>query len=168
MVMNVELIMPRLVDVDKLVPYEKNARVHEPEKVAAVMESIKEFGWTNPILLGKDNVILAGHKRRLAALGLRIKRVPCIDIGHLTEEQQRTYIIADNQHTLSSHWDMEVLKVELLELGAAGVDLEMTGFTLDEIDNIVNPEPPDPEPEPKGDDDRPTCPHCGQKYNEQT
>lgn len=167
MAKSVELIMPRLVDVDALIPYDKNARTHSEEQIAQIAVSISRFGWTNPILLGKDNAILAGHGRRLAAIGLRIKRVPCLDLSHLTPLEQRAYIIADNKLTLNGGWDLETLKVEMLELGAAGVDLELTGFSLEEIDELINPELPDPEPE-KAPDDRPTCPHCGQKYNEQT
>jgi ParB-like chromosome segregation protein Spo0J len=164
--MNVELIIPRFVDVAALAPYDKNARTHSEEQVEQIARSIKEHGWTNPILLGPGNRILAGHGRRLAAIALRIKRVPCIDLSHLTEQQQRTYIIADNKLTLNGGWDLETLKLEILELGALGVDLELTGFSADEIQDLIDPGEPDPEPEPK-DDDRPTCPHCGQKYNDQ-
>jgi ParB-like chromosome segregation protein Spo0J len=129
---SVELILPRLVDVADLIPYDKNARTHSDEQVAQIAASITEFGWTNPIIVGASNLILAGHGRRLAALHLRIKRVPVLDVTHLTPEQQRLYVIADNKLTLNGGWDL-----------------------------------PDPEPE-KAEDDRPTCPHCGQKYNEQT
>jgi ParB-like chromosome segregation protein Spo0J len=163
---NVELILPRLVDVADLIPYDKNARTHSDEQVAQIAASITEFGWTNPIIVGASNLILAGHGRRLAALHLRIKRVPVLDVTHLTPEQQRLYVIADNKLTLNGGWDLEMLKVELLELGAAGVDLDITGFTGDELNDLLNPEMPDPEPE-KAEDYRPTCPHCGQKYNEQ-
>jgi ParB-like chromosome segregation protein Spo0J len=165
-VKNVELILPRLVDVADLVPYDKNARTHSDDQVEQIARSITEFGWTNPIIVGASNLILAGHGRRLAALHLRIKRVPVIDVTHLTPAQQRAYVIADNKLTLNGGWDLELLKVELLELGAAGVDLDITGFTGDELNDLLNPELPEPEPE-KADDDRPTCPHCGQKYNDQ-
>lgn len=163
---HVELIMPRMVNVADLVPYDRNARTHSDEQVEQIAASIREFGWTNPIIVGEGNRILAGHGRRLAALHLRIKRVPVIDVTHLTPAQQRTYVIADNKLTLNGGWDMEVLKLEILELGAAGVDLELTGFSADEIQDLIDPEPPEDPPEPK-DDDRPTCPHCGQKYNDQ-
>ncbi|MFM0165722.1 ParB/Srx family N-terminal domain-containing protein [Paraburkholderia sediminicola] len=162
---NVELIMPRMVNVADLVPYDRNARTHSDEQVEQIAASIREFGWTNPIIVGANNRILAGHGRRLAALHLRIKRVPVIDVTHLSDEQQRTYVIADNKLTLNGGWDLEVLKLEILELGAAGVDLELTGFSADEIQDLIDPEPPEPEPEPD-DDDRPTCPHCGQKMND--
>lgn len=164
---SVELILPRLVDVADLVPYDRNARTHSDEQVEQIAASIVEFGWTNPIIVGASNLILAGHGRRLAALHLRIKRVPVIDVTHLTPEQQRLYVIADNKLTLNGGWDLEVLKLEVLELGAAGCDLSLTGFDDVELRELIDPELPDPEPE-KADDDRPTCPHCGQKYNEQT
>jgi len=163
---NIELIMPRMANVADLVPYGRNARTHSDEQVSQIAASIREFGWTNPIILGANNGILAGHGRRLAALLLRIKRVPVLDVSHLTAEQQRAYILADNKLTLNGGWDLEVLKLEVLELGALGVDLEITGFSDDELKDLIDPEIPDPEPE-KGPDDRPTCPHCGQKYNDQ-
>jgi ParB-like chromosome segregation protein Spo0J len=164
---SVELILPRLVDVADLIPYDKNARTHSDEQVAQIAASITEFGWTNPIIVGASNLILAGHGRRLAALHLRIKRVPVLDVTHLTPEQQRLYVIADNKLTLNGGWDLEVLKLEVLELGALGADLSLTGFDDVELRELIDPELPDPEPE-KAEDDRPTCPHCGQKYNEQT
>ena len=163
---NVELIMPRMANVADLVPFNRNARTHSDEQVAQIAASIREFGWTNPIIVGAGNMILAGHGRRLAALHLRVKRVPVLDVTHLTPEQQRLYVIADNKLTLNGGWDLEVLKLEVLELGALGVDLEITGFSDDELKDLIDPELPEPEPE-KGDDDRPTCPHCGQKYNDQ-
>ena len=165
--MNVELILPRLVDVADLVPYDKNARTHSDEQVAQIAASIREFGWTNPIIVGASGLILAGHGRRLAALKLKIKRVPVLDVTHLTPEQQRLYVIADNKLTLNGGWDLDVLKLEVLELGSLGCDLALTGFDEVELKDLIDPELPEPEPE-KAEDDRPTCPHCGQKYNEQT
>lgn len=164
---NVELIMPRMVNVADLVPYDRNARTHSDEQVEQIAAMIREVGWTNPIILGASNLILAGHGRRLAAIKLRIKRVPVIDVTHLTPEQQRLYVIADNKLTLNGGWDLEVLKLEVLELGAAGCDLTLTGFDDVELKDLIDPEPL-PEDDEKPDDDRPTCPHCGQKYSEQT
>jgi ParB-like chromosome segregation protein Spo0J len=164
---SVELILPRLVDVADLVPYDKNARTHSDEQVEQIARSIEEFGWTNPIIVGAANLILAGHGRRLAALFLKIKRVPVLDVTHLTPEQQRLYVIADNKLTLNGGWDLNVLKLEVLELGAAGCDLSLTGFDDVELKDLIDPDPL-PDEEGKAEDDRPTCPHCGQKYNEQT
>src|ERR1700693_2570230 len=99
--------------IDKLIPYARNARTHSDEQVAQVAASIIEFGWTNPILVGSDGVIIAGHARLLAARKLRMTEVPVIVLDHLTEAQRRALVIADNQLALGAGWDEEMLRVEL-------------------------------------------------------
>ncbi len=117
-----------------LIPYARNSRTHSDEQVAQIAASIREFGFTNPVLIGADNDIIAGHGRLMAARKLGLEVVPCIRLGHLTESQKRAYIIADNKLALNSGWDEELLKVELASLrDEDGFDLGLTGFSADEI-----------------------------------
>lgn len=114
--------------VDDLIPYARNSRTHSKDQVAQIAASIREFGWTNPILVGGDGTIIAGHGRVMAARKLGEKDVPCIELGHLTEAQKRAYVIADNQLALNAGWDAEMLKVEIAELVDADFDLGLLGF----------------------------------------
>jgi DNA modification methylase len=114
--------------VDQLIPYARNSRTHSKDQVAQIAASIREFGWTNPILVDGDGTIIAGHGRVMAARKLGEKDVPCIELGHLTEAQKRAYVIADNQLALNAGWDAEMLKVEIAELVDADFDLGLLGF----------------------------------------
>ena len=114
--------------VDDLIPYARNSRTHSKDQVAQIAASIREFGWTNPILVDGDGTIIAGHGRVMAARKLGEKEVPCIELGHLTEAQKRAYVIADNQLALNAGWDMELLKVEMVDLNTDGFDLALLGF----------------------------------------
>lgn len=114
--------------VDQLIPYARNSRTHSKDQVAQIAASIREFGWTNPILVDGDGTIIAGHGRVMAARKLGEKEVPCIELGHLTEAQKRAYVIADNQLALNAGWDAEMLKVEIAELVDADFDLGLLGF----------------------------------------
>ena len=127
----------KMLAVDKIIPYVKNSRTHSDEQVAQVAASIKEFGFTNPILLDKENVIIAGHGRMLAAQRLGLSEVPCIRLDHLTEAQKKAYIIADNKLALNAGWDNELLGLELGELLENGFDLGITGFAPDELDLLL-------------------------------
>ncbi len=118
----------RLCPVEQLVPFQKNARTHSEEQIAQIAASIQEFGWTNPILVGPDNVVIAGHARLAAAKKLRLTEVPVIVLGHLTEAQRRALVIADNQLALNAGWDEEMLRVELRALQAEEFDLDLIGF----------------------------------------
>lgn len=129
------------VDLDTLIPYAKNSRTHSEEQVAQIAASISEFGFTNPVLIGNDNDIIAGHGRVLAARKLKLKKVPCIRLGHLTETQKRAYVIADNKLALNAGWDEELLAIELTDLREVDFDLNLTGFDADEIEAFLNPEP---------------------------
>jgi DNA modification methylase len=119
--------------LETLIPYARNSRTHSDEQVAQIAASVREFGFTNPVLVDADGGIIAGHGRVLAARKLGLAEVPCIRLGHLTEAQKRAYVIADNKLALNAGWDNELLAVEFDELGALGFDLSLTGFTEDEI-----------------------------------
>lgn len=123
----------KTVTTDSLIPYARNSRTHSAEQVAQIAASIKEFGFLNPIIIDGDNGIIAGHGRVMAAQKLGMETVPVIEASHLTDAQRRAYIIADNRLALDAGWDEEMLRIEFAELESLGFDLELTGFTLDEI-----------------------------------
>jgi DNA modification methylase len=120
-----------------LIPYARNTRTHSPEQVAQIAGSIREFGFTNPVLIDGENGIIAGHGRVLAAQKLGLDKVPCIRLAHLTETQKRAYIIADNKLALNAGWDEEMLGLELAELREADFDLDVLGFDADELANFL-------------------------------
>jgi DNA modification methylase len=126
--------------VSELIPYVKNSRTHSDEQVAQIAASIKEFGWTNPILIDGDNGIIAGHGRLLAARKLKYDKVPTIELKDLTETQKKAYIIADNKLALNAGWDNELLTIELNELLADGFALEILGFDPNELNALLQPE----------------------------
>jgi ParB-like nuclease domain len=111
-----------------LIPYAKKARTHSDAQVAQIAASIREFGWTNPVLVDGENGIIAGHGRLLAARKLGIGTVPVIELAGLSEAQKRAYIIADNKMALNAGWDNELLGLELGDLASLGFDLSLTGF----------------------------------------
>lgn len=121
------------VALTTLIPYARNARTHSPTQVSQLAGSIAEFGFTNPVLIGDDNVIIAGHGRVMAAEKLGLEEVPVIRLGHLTEAQRRAYIIADNKLALNAGWDEELLRVELADLQEMGIALGLTGFDEGEL-----------------------------------
>jgi len=114
-----------MVPVDSLIPYARNARTHSEEQIAQIAASIREFGWTNPILTDGEKGVIAGHGRLAAARKLEFTEVPVIELGHLSPEQKKAYILADNRIALNSGWDEELLKLELQEL--QGVDFDIDG-----------------------------------------
>ena len=123
--------------VERLVPYSRNARTHSAEQVSRIAASIVEFGFTNPLLVGEDGVIIAGHGRFAAACKLELTHVPVVVIDHLTPTQRKAYILADNRLALDAGWDQEMLALEMAELSDAGFDLELTGFSDDELDDML-------------------------------
>ena len=125
------------IDVNDLKFYERNTRTHSDEQVAQVAESIKEFGFTNPVLIDEDNVLIAGHGRTTAAKLLGLKEVPAIRLVGLSEAQRKALRIADNQLALNAGWDEELLKIELAELQEEDFNLDLLGFSLDELDAIL-------------------------------
>lgn len=122
-----------LWDIERLRPYEKNARTHTQQQVEQIAASMVEFGFTNPILVDEADGIIAGHGRLMAANHLGMHRVPVVHLTHLTPAQKRAYIIADNQLALNAGWDAEILEAELRSLGNDGFDLSVIGFTDDEL-----------------------------------
>ena len=123
--------------VDRLLPYARNARTHSAEQVAQIAASIAEFGWTNPILAGADGIVIAGHARLLAARKLGMTEVPVIVLDHLTESQRRALVLADNRLALNAGWDEELLRVEMAALEEDGFNLDVVGFTDDEIADLL-------------------------------
>jgi len=121
------------VSTQELIPYARNSRTHSDEQVAQICASIKEFGFTNPVLIDAEGVIIAGHGRTIAAQRLKIKEVPCLRLSHLTEAQKKAYVIADNKLALNAGWDDEMLAVELGDLSELNFDLDLTGFSDEEI-----------------------------------
>ena len=123
--------------VEDLIPYARNSRTHSDEQVAQIAASIKEWGWTTPILVDETGGIIAGHGRLMAARKLKMEQVPTIEAAGWTDAQKRAYVIADNKLALNAGWDNELLALELGELGELGFDLELTGFSDDEIKAIT-------------------------------
>ena len=121
------------VNVDDLIPYARNSRTHSPEQVIQIVSSIKEWGFTTPVLIDADNQIIAGHGRTMAAKKLGMETVPCLVANGWTEAQKKAYVIADNKLALNAGWDDEMLAVEFEELEELGFDLQLTGFDLDEV-----------------------------------
>jgi DNA modification methylase len=125
------------VNINDLIPYARNARTHSDEQVAQIAASIKEFGWTNPILVDGEKGIIAGHGRLAAARKLGLTELPVIELAHLTDIQKKALILADNKLALNAGWENEMLLLELQELELEGFNLELTGFDPDEI-NALN------------------------------
>ena len=126
--------------IEDLIPYVKNSRTHSEDQIAQIAASIKEFGWTNPILIDGKNGIIAGHGRVMAARKLKYKQVPTIELKDLTETQRKAYIIADNRLALNAGWDNEMLTIELNDLLADGFALDILGFDPKELAALLEPE----------------------------
>jgi hypothetical protein len=140
------------IKTEALVPYARNAKKHDEAQVAKIAGSIKEYGFCNPVLIDKDNGIIAGHGRVMAAQKLGLESVPCIRLGHLTDAQKRAYILADNRLAeIGGGWDMEMLKLELEELD---IPLEDIGFGAGFFEDIFQADEVDP-PELKDGDRQP-------------
>ena len=129
-----KLIQRRVSD---LIPYINNSRVHSEEQVLQICSSIKEFGFTNPVLIDEDNGVIAGHGRILAAQKMNLKTVPCLVLAGLSEAQKKAYVIADNKLALNASWDLDMLAVELGDLGDMDFDLDLLGFSDDELAEIT-------------------------------
>jgi DNA modification methylase len=119
--------------IDKLVPYARNARTHSDEQVGQIAASIKEWGWTTPVLVDEQGSIIAGHGRTLAAQRLQMTEVPVMVAKGWSDAKKRAYVLADNKLAMNAGWDNEMLALELGEIGDLGFDLDLTGFTADEI-----------------------------------
>jgi ParB-like chromosome segregation protein Spo0J len=123
--------------VEALVPYAKNSRTHSDAQVAQLAGSVREFGWTNPVLLDESGGIIAGHGRVLAARKLAMTEVPCIVLTGLSDQQRRAYVLADNKLALNAGWDAELLALELQTLVSEGVELDLMGFDQKEFDALL-------------------------------
>lgn len=127
-------------EIATLIPYARNSRTHSDEQVAQIAASIKEFGWTNPILVDGDNGIIAGHGRIYAARKLGHTQVPVIELTGLTDAQKKAYVIADNKLALNAGWDNEMLALEIQELTDEGFDTSLLGFNPDELNALLEPD----------------------------
>ena len=167
--------MPKYKTVSRIIgvlsPYKNNSRTHSDEQVAQVAASIQEFGFTNPILIDENDGVIAGHGRLAAAASIGLKRVPCIILAGLTDDQKRAYIIADNNLALNASWDDDLLKAEIELLEGVDFDIGLLGFEDFQLDSIMK----DPDFSP-GDEASQgqldtldpvykTCPHCGEEFN---
>lgn len=122
--------------IDDLLPYARNSRTHSDEQVTQIAASIREFGFTNPVLIDEHGSIIAGHGRVMAARKLKLTEVPTIKLSHLSETQRRAYVIADNKLALNAGWDEELLKVEIEELKGFDFDIGLLGFDENELKNL--------------------------------
>jgi ParB-like chromosome segregation protein Spo0J len=126
-----------------LVPYARNSRTHSEEQVGQIAASIREFGFTNPVLVDEENTIIAGHGRIMAAQKLGMVEVPTITLSGLTESQRKAYIIADNRLALNAGWDDEMLRLEISDLSESEFDLDLLGFGPSELSAMISGPPDD-------------------------
>lgn len=157
------------VSVESLIPYARNSRTHSDEQVAQIAASIKEFGWTNPILVDGENGIIAGHGRLLAARKLKMSQVPVIQLDGMTETQKKAYIIADNKLALNAGWDDELLRLELDDLNLAEFKIELLGFDANELNLAMGLGadfmPGTEDDQGRLDEKAPiVCPSCGHEF----
>ena len=156
----------------ELIPYARNARTHSPSQVAGIAGSIREFGFNNPVLIDKDNGIIAGHGRVLAAQQLGLATVPCLRLGHLTKTQRKAYILADNRLAELAGWDTEMLALEIADLRLDDVNLELLGFDEDGLRDLLGVADSDtaipPNEFQEMDENIDTdheCPKCGYRWS---
>ena len=166
-----------LEDVDKLIPYARNARTHSEVQIAQIAASIKEFGFLSPVIISKDNTILCGHGRYYAAQKLGLEKIPCIQEKYLTEAQKRAYILADNKISQNAGWDEDLLRIEITDLQGTDFDVALTGFEDYEITDLFAVQEEHPkegkmaenkeyDEEEFGDEEfEHECPRCGFRYN---
>jgi len=125
------------IELATVIPFAKNSRIHNDAQVAQIAASIREFGFTNPVLIDEANGIIAGHGRVLAARKLKLTEVPCIRLVHLTDAQKRAYVIADNKLALNAGWDEDLLALEIKDLQGMDFDLDLLGFDTGELDELL-------------------------------
>lgn len=142
--------------IDRLVPYERNARVHSREQVAQIAASITEFGFLNPILVDSKDGVIAGHGRLQAARELALGHVPVVVLDHLSPAQRKAYVLADNKLAENASWDEDLLQQELISLNLQNFDLGVLGWDEDELSEIMEAKldeqalGPEEEPETRG------------------
>lgn len=158
--------------IERLTPYARNARTHSDAQVAQLAASIREWGWTTPILVSPDGGVIAGHGRLLAARQLGMVNVPVIVAEGWSEAKTRAYVLADNQLALQAGWDSDLLALELGELGELGFDLDLTGFGEGEIAALTPSVQPEQESSAKEIDADGfllghRCPRCGMEFDDE-
>jgi ParB-like chromosome segregation protein Spo0J len=157
--------------IEKLIPYARNSRTHSDAQVAQIAASIKEWGWTMPILIDEAGGIIAGHGRVLAARSLGHKDVPVVIASGWSETKKRAYVIADNKLALNAGWDNDMLKAEIDELIESGYGMDLIGFDSDDLEKLVNEQsfqPGNEDDQGKLDQLDPkwvSCPHCGKEFD---
>lgn len=124
--------------INELNRHENNARTHSKEQIEQIINSINEFGWTNPVLIDENDVIIAGHGRLEAAIKLGINKVPCIILSGLSETQKRAYLIADNQLALNAGWDINILQTEIEALKLDNFDIDLLGFSDEDFQKMTD------------------------------
>jgi len=159
--------------IDSLIPYANNARTHSAEQVAQVAASIKEFGFTNPVLIDEQGGVIAGHGRVMAAKKLGLAEVPCVVLDGLTEAQRKAYVIADNKLAENSKFDLDMLKVEIEALQELDFNIDLLGFDVYELENIFDVDNKIKDMDDKEDfnevgnfDLEHKCPKCGYEFDE--
>jgi ParB-like chromosome segregation protein Spo0J len=160
----------KLLPVDELLPYARNSRTHSEKQVKKLKRSIERFGFLVPVLIRPDGVIIAGHGRVLAAKRAKLTHVPVITADHLTDEECRAYVIADNKLALDAGWDEPVLAQELMDLQSLNFDLELTGFNEKEIAALLDDfgqgyEPEGGMPDASGTEDDPCVSQLGMVWD---
>ena len=157
-----------MVNISELVPYAKNSRTHSDQQIDQIAKSIKQFGFTNPVLIHKGGKIIAGHGRVLAASRINQMEIPVIRLEHLTDFQAKALVIADNQIAMMAGWDFDVLASEIDALNDQEFDLDLLGFTKEELDDLIgSPDEPleTPEEKPKKpESDTTICPKCHHEF----
>lgn len=165
------MIQIQPVKVEDLIPYANNARTHSEEQVAQIAASIKEFGWTNPILIDGEKGIIAGHGRLAAARKLGMEELPAIQLDGLSKAQKKALILADNKLALNSGWDNSLLAIEIADLKDNQFDLNLIGFNDDELKALltdINFDAGSEDDQGKLDQLDPkwiACPHCGKEFD---
>jgi ParB-like chromosome segregation protein Spo0J len=157
----------KLVSIDSLKAYGKNARTHSEAQIAQIMDSLREFGWTNPVLISSKSVLIAGHARLEAARRLGMKEIPCIILDGLTDAQRRAYVIADNKLALNAGWNEDLLREEFLELKSMEFDMDLLGFDPEEMADITlgrDVNQPEYDESAADDVEMITCPECGKSF----
>ena len=159
------------IALEALIPYARNSRTHSDAQVAQIAASIREFGFTNPILIDAEGGIIAGHGRTMAARKLGLDEVPCIRLRNLTDAQKKAYIIADNKLALNAGWDKDLLRLELVDLQELDFDLELTGFLTGELTDAMfgeelSQDSPDDFKEVGESDMKHTCPRCSFEFDD--
>lgn len=143
----------KIVKLSELVPYDRNARTHSPEQVEQIARSITEFGFTNPLLVDEKMRVIAGHGRSMAAQSLGMDEVPVVMVKNLTDAQRRALVLADNKLAMNAGWDIDLLTSELASLKLEGFDLDLLGFSIDELGDLFKDQQGEADP-----DDAPPLP----------